>query len=94
MLALAAFIRHDNARAVTLIRQADLRKFPIFHLVAALIYAEAGLEEEGAKSRARFLEMQPRFFDAFDAELAKRNFRAEDRRFMTEAARKAGFPVP
>ena len=94
MLALAAFMQHDNARAVTLIRQADLQKFSHFHVVAALIYSEAGLEEGAAENRDQFLQMRPRFFDDLDAELAKRMFTPEDRKFLSDAARKAGFPVP
>lgn len=93
MLALAAFMQHENARAVSLIRQADLMKFPLFHVVAALIYSEAGLEEAAAESRTQFLEMRPRFFDDLEAELAKRNFSPEDKEVLVNAARKAGFPV-
>lgn len=93
-LALCAFMLGDTARAVPLIREADLGKFPLFHVVAALIFADAGLEKEAAESRIQFLKMRPHFFDDLDAELDKRNFGHEDQEFLAQAARKAGFPVP
>ncbi|MBS7698391.1 adenylate cyclase [Chelatococcus sp. YT9] len=94
MLGFAAYMQGDDARAITFIRRADLQKFPLYHVIAALIYARAGLNEEAAASRRQFLAMRPHFFDDLEGELAKRNFRAEDRRILTEAARAAGFPVP
>lgn len=94
MLGFIAYMQGDDKRAVTLIRRADLEKFPLYHVVAALIYARAGLAEEAAASRDLFLAMRPRFFDNLEDELIKRNYRPEDRRFLTDAARAAGFPVP
>jgi len=94
VLGLIAYMLGDNERAVKLIRRADMEKFPLYHVVAALIYARAGLAQEAAASRDLFLAMRPRFFDNLDEELAKRNYRPEDRRILTDAARAAGFPVP
>jgi TolB-like protein/cytochrome c-type biogenesis protein CcmH/NrfG len=93
MLAQAAYMQHDNERAVALIRRADLKRFSIYHVVAAIIFASAGFEAEAAESRAQFLRMRPDFFDNFEAELAKRNFNARDRAILIEGARHAGFPV-
>ncbi|CAH1656257.1 Adenylate cyclase [Hyphomicrobiales bacterium] len=93
MLGFAAYMQGDNARALTFIRRADLQKFALYHVIAALIYARAGLDEEAAASRRQFLAMRPHFFDDLEGELAKRNFRPEDRRILTAAARAAGFPV-
>jgi adenylate cyclase len=76
------------------IRRADLKQFWIFHFVAALIFARAGLEADASVSRTVFLKMRPRFFDNFDAELAMRNFNARDRAILTNGAKQAGFPVP
>ncbi|MBX3536547.1 MAG: adenylate cyclase [Chelatococcus sp.] len=94
MLGFAAYMQGDVARAITFIRRADLQKFPLYHVIAALIFARAGLNAEAAASRRQFLAMRPRFFDDLDNELAKRNFRPEDRLILTDAAREAGFPVP
>lgn len=94
MRALAAYMLNDDARAVSLIRQADLSGFSIYQLVAALIFSRAGLDAEAAASRDQFLKMRPNFFENFDAELSKCNFNDRDRAVLTEGARRAGFPVP
>lgn len=50
--ALAAHMLGDHPAAVAGIRQADLQKFPLFHAVASVIYAEAGvLHEPGERAR-------------------------------------------
>lgn len=93
VLAMASLMRRDYARAETLIRQADLQNFSMFHVIAALIYAQRGLMEEAARNRETFLTMRPDFFPNILDELAMRNFRPEDQTFLIDAARKAGFQV-
>jgi len=93
-LALNAYMQRDDARAEMLIRQVSLERFPLYHFVAALIYAERGLTAEADGARAQFLAMRPEFFKNWDLEVAKRNFRPEDGARLAEGARKAGFPVP
>lgn len=94
LLALAAYMQGDDVRAVDLIRSANLRRFSVYHFVAALIFARTGMDAETAQSRAEFLKMRPRFFDDFDEELGKRNFNARDRAIIIRGAIQAGFPVP
>lgn len=94
LLALAAYMQGDNARAADLIRRANLRRFSIYHFVAALIFARQGLQAEAAQSRAEFLRLRPGFFDKFDDELNSRNFNARDRAILIRGAIEAGFPVP
>lgn len=93
LIALACYMEGDNKRALELIKRADLARFSIYHFVAALIFAKAGLEAETKASVAEFLRMRPRFFDDFGAELAMRNFTARDRATLIIGARQAGFPV-
>ncbi|QFR34468.1 adenylate cyclase [Ancylobacter sp. TS-1] len=93
LLALGAYLEGDDPRALTLIRRSDLQHFPIYHFVAALIFARNGLAAETAASREAFLRMRPGFFARFDAELDDRNFDAADRARLIEGAREAGFPV-
>lgn len=93
LTALGAYLDGDRARALTLIRRSDLQRFPIYHFVAALIFARNGLAAETAASREAFLRMRPGFFARFDAELDDRNFDAVDRAKLIEGAREAGFPV-
>ena len=94
VLALVAYMRRDNDRALAEIRRADLQKFPIYHAVAAVIYAERGMGAEATRAGARFVRMSPRFLPNLDAELAKRNVGPEDRARLAEGLRKAGLPVP
>ena len=93
-LALYAYLQRDYNRAESLIRQAALEKFPLYHFVAAIIYAQLGKAPEAAEARDQFLRMRPTIFEHWDEEMAKRNFRPEDAAHFAEGARKAGFPVP
>jgi adenylate cyclase len=93
ILAFAVYMQNDDKRAVDLIRRADLRRFPIYHLVAALIFARAGLHDEAEDNRVRFLKLRPTFFDHFEGELDKRNFNTRDRVILFRAAALAGFLV-
>lgn len=94
LLALAAYMQGDNGKAVELVRRANLRRFAIYHLVAALVYTRQGLLAEAAESRAEFLRSRPGFFENFDDELDRRNFNARDRAILIRGAVEAGFPVP
>lgn len=93
-LAVHAYMQRDYRRAEALMRQVSLEKFPLYHFVAAIIYAQLGMKPEAAEARDRFLRMRPRFFDNWDQEAAKRNYRPEDAIHLAQGARKAGFPVP
>jgi TolB-like protein/cytochrome c-type biogenesis protein CcmH/NrfG len=93
-LAVYAYMQRDYARAESLIRQAALEKFPLFHFVAAVIYAQLGKTSQAADARDAFLRMRPAIFEQWDEEMAKRNYRPEDAAHFAEGARKAGFPVP
>jgi adenylate cyclase len=76
------------------IRRADLDGFSIYHVVAAIIFAERGMAAEAAEAGAKFVRMNPGFLADLDAELAKRNFRPGDRARLVDGLRKAGLPVP
>jgi len=93
-LAVYAYMQRDYERAESLIRQAALERFPLYHFVAAVIYAQLGKASEAAEARDEFLRMRPTIFERWDEEMAKRNYRPEDAAHFAEGARKAGFPVP
>ena len=75
-------------------RPVSLEKFPLYHFVSAIIYAQLGMKPEAAEARDRFLQMRPTFFEQWDREVAKRNYGPQDGALLAEGARKAGFPVP
>lgn len=93
MLALGAYLSGDDHKALLMIRRADLQRFPIYHLVAAIIFNRNGLARDSAVSRNTFATMRPNFFANLDAELDRRNFRREDREKIAADALAAGFPV-
>jgi TolB-like protein len=94
VLALLAYLERDYQRAEVLMRQVSLEKFPLYHFVSAIIYAQLGMKPEAAGARDRFLQARPAIFEQWDREMVKRNFRPEDGALLAEGARKAGFPVP
>lgn len=94
MLAHHAYMQRDYRRAEALMRQVSLEKFPLYHLIAAIIYAQLGERAEAAAARTEFLRMRPTFFDHWDKEVAMRNYRPVDGAHLAEGARKAGFPLP
>ncbi|MPR06120.1 adenylate cyclase [Microvirga tunisiensis] len=93
VLAQLAYLERDYERAQLLMRQVSLEKFPLYHFVSAIIYAQLGMKSEAAEARDRFLQARPAIFEQWDREMAKRNFRPEDATLLAEGARKAGFPV-
>ncbi|MGO7588697.1 adenylate cyclase [Rhizobium leguminosarum] len=92
--ALAAYMLHDNHTAVLEIRQANMQKFPLFHVVAAIIYAEAGMMDDARREGQVFVSMRPDFLPNLVTELAMRNMQPEDRDRLIEGLRKAGMTVP
>ncbi|UWU16515.1 adenylate cyclase [Rhizobium sullae] len=92
--ALAAFMLGDYPAAVAGIRQADLQKFPLFHVVAAIIYAEAGMPEDARREGETFMQMRPDFVPNIAAELKIRNIQPGDQLRLITGIRKAGMPVP
>nr|WP_310073600.1 adenylate cyclase [Phyllobacterium sp. 1468] len=92
--ALAAYMLEDYETALVDIRQANLQKFPLFHIVAAVIYAERGMKEDAAREGDLFMKMRPAFLPNITAELTNRNYRPEDQVRIIAGLRKAGMPVP
>lgn len=92
--ALASAMLGDYRRAVQEIKQADLQKFPIFHLVAAMIFAEAGMEVDARREGEIFVKMRPDFMANVIAEMEQRNMQPVDQTRFLAAMRKAGMPVP
>jgi TolB-like protein len=90
MLALSAYMLRDDKLSLAEIRQADLNTLPLFHLIAAVIYAQNGLTDEATREGQAFVKLRPGFMPNVDAELTKRNFLPEDQVRLIAAFRKAG----
>ncbi|TCU08653.1 hypothetical protein EV132_12639 [Rhizobium sullae] len=92
--ALAAYMLGDYPAAAAGIKQADLQRFPLFHVVAAVIYAEAGMPDGARRAGETFMRMRPDFIRNILAELTIRNYRPEDQLRLASGLRKVGLPVP
>ena len=78
-LAHHAYMQRDYRRAEVLMRQVSLEKFPLYHFVGAIIYAQLGHEARGRRGAGpSSSSMRPTFFDQWDQEVAMRNYRPED----------------
>ncbi|TCU32641.1 adenylate cyclase [Rhizobium azibense] len=93
MRAFAAYMLHDKRTALIEISQADLQKFPLYHAVAAVIYADADMMDDARREARRFHEMRPDFIPNIVAELKSRNFQPADRARLIADIRKAGLPA-
>ncbi|WP_183881762.1 adenylate cyclase [Rhizobium sp. BK512] len=93
MRALSAYMLHDRRTALMEIGQADLQKFPLYHAVAAVIYADADMMADAHLEAMRFNEMRPDFIPNIVAELKSRNFQPADRAKLIADIRKAGLPA-
>jgi adenylate cyclase len=90
ILALAEYIQQNYESASDEIRKADLQKFPLFHVVAAVIFAERGMTEDTARERSIVASTGAAFFANIRGELQKRLARPEDRARILQGLRKAG----
>ncbi|WP_378946149.1 adenylate cyclase [Mesorhizobium sp. ANAO-SY3R2] len=94
MLAFSAYMLENDVLALAEIRQASLDALPLFHLVAAVIYAQSGMMDEATREGQQFVSKRPDFLPNIETELAKRNIRGKDRTRMIAGIRKAGLPLP
>lgn len=90
VLGLCAYMQGDYQSAVLKIEQADLQKQPLFHIVAAVIYAEVGRMDDARREGEAFVKMRPGFIPNIRAELTLRNIQPSDQVRMIEGMRKIG----
>ncbi|MGO7609425.1 adenylate cyclase, partial [Rhizobium ruizarguesonis] len=69
----------DDETAVIEIKQSNLQKFPLYHAVSAVIYANAGIMDDARREASSFNAMRPYFIPNVVAELKAINFRPADR---------------
>jgi TolB-like protein len=92
--ALAAYMLHDNRNAVLMIRKVTTFKFPMLHIMAAAIYAEAGMAKEAKHEGDIFMKSRPDFVKNILMEFNARNIRPADQARMIASLRKAGMAIP
>lgn len=92
--ALASYMLGETTDALIGIRQSDMQKFPLFHAVAAIIYAEAGLTAEARREGETFVNMRPDFLPNIVAEMSSRGMSPADLARLIAGLRKAGLTEP
>jgi hypothetical protein len=92
-LAWSAYMRGEYQVAADLIRQTDAT-YPLYHFMAAIIYAQLGLDAEAQKERVEFSRQRPDIIENWRAAWTDRLAQAKDRAHLDEGARKAGFKIP
>jgi adenylate cyclase len=90
VLALAEYMQGNYGKAVIEIRQANIRKFPLFHIVAAVIYAERGMIDEAKRESQEFALMGSDYLVNLTDELETRLGRPQDRERILAGLKKAG----
>ena len=93
-LGLVAYMQHDYDTALAEIDRAHLNRLPIFYGVAAIIYAQLGLDARARAAAEEFQRLQPDFIPNLWAELDTRNIPFETQLHIADGFRKAGVTVP
>ena len=94
VLALIAYMQFDYDTALTEITRANLQQLPIYHQVAAIIYAQKGLDDKAHAAAAEFQRLMPNFAPNLWAELDIRNMPREIQLHIADGMRKSGIAVP
>ncbi|WP_139167782.1 tetratricopeptide repeat protein [Bauldia litoralis] len=93
-LATIAYMQHDYEKALSEIDKTDLTGLPIYHGVAAIVYAQNGLDEKARAMAVRFQEMAPGFIPNLWDELTIRNIPQQSQLDIADGLSKAGVVVP
>jgi len=93
-LAMIAYMQSDYTKALDEIEKVDLTGLPIYYAVAAIIYAESGLDGKAHDMAAQFQKMAPNFVPNLWAQLTIRNIPFDEQLHIAEGLRKAGMNVP
>lgn len=67
---------------------------PIYYGVAAIVYAQNGLDEKARAMAAQFRKMAPNFVPNLWSELTIRNIPPDEQLHIAEGLRKAGVEIP
>ncbi|WP_413991950.1 hypothetical protein ACMDCR_07600 [Labrys okinawensis] len=94
ILSICAYVRKDYKEAATLVRKAAVMDNPAYHLIAAAIFAEAGLADEAATQRRWLMTHAPEFATNVRSWAGLKNVQPADRDRFLASLRKAELPIP
>ncbi|MDX8444470.1 tetratricopeptide repeat protein [Mesorhizobium captivum] len=93
-LALCSYFGADYKQAVIWLEKAASPTHPIYHLVAAAIYGEAGKAEEARRSSVWLQQNSPGLVKNLRRQVSMRFHRAQDAEAILGSLRKAGLVIP
>jgi adenylate cyclase len=93
-LALCGYFSGDPDDAVMWIRKTTAPANPNYHVIAAAIYAKAGLEDEASRERDWIVANAPKLVRNMRQELAIRFADPGNRDDFITSLKKAGLPIP
>ncbi|MBW8637697.1 adenylate cyclase [Hoeflea sp. WL0058] len=94
VLAIICYMQEDYACARSAIAKSDARQAPVYHGVAAVIYAQTGEEKKAREAADELMQQSPRFIPNLWAELSNRSIPRADQRHIADGFRKIGIEVP
>ncbi len=94
VLAIICYMQEDYACATSAIEKSNAREVPVYHGVAAVIYAQTGEEQKARDAADAFMRLSPQFVPNLWAELSDRSIPFEDQLHIADGFRKAGLSVP
>ena len=92
-LALCAYFGGDHQRSVMWIKRTTVPRNSLYHVIAAAIFAEAGMVADADRERAWLEQNEPNLLGNLRQEVSVRLSRAEDAEMFLNSLRKAGFDV-
>lgn len=92
-LALISFIEGRTDQAVKDIEASNLSRYSGYHIVATIVYAEAGRLDDARREGEVVMKKRPGFVSDFEAEMRKRNFSPAVAERVRKALLLAGLPV-
>ena len=92
-LALCSYFAGDQRQAIIWIERTTVPKSPLYHLIAAAIYGEAGDKAGAERERAWLMENAPALVKSARQEVTFRLARSRDAEFFLQSLAKAGFDV-
>ena len=91
-LILCSLFSRDSTDAITWVRKRTVANNAMSHLIAAAVFGNAGLREEGRKEVAWLCSNRPELVKAAHSEVTARLGNKKDAEFFMDSLRKAGLP--
>ncbi len=94
VLAIICYMQKDYACATSAIGKSNAREVPVYHGVAAIIYAQTGQQQKARDAADAFMRLSPQFVPNLWSELSDRSIPFKDQLHIADGFRKAGLNVP